>query len=137
MAFDEVGPLVHDAATLRVPPLHRRAPVEWEAVVLVVDRFGNLTTNVAARDLTAMSELSPRGLSDLQVSVEGVVLPFARTYSDVAPGEPCALLGSSGRLEIAVNQGSASRQLRASVGGSVRLFFPDWSASGPAGELVV
>jgi S-adenosylmethionine hydrolase len=84
-----------------------------------------------------MRDLSPRGLSDLQLSVEGVVLPFARTYSDVAQGEPCAVLGSSGRLEIAVNQGSASRQLGAGVGSPVRLFFPEWDASGPAGELVV
>jgi S-adenosylmethionine hydrolase len=137
MAFDEVGPLVLDAIRLRVPPLHRRTPLEWEGVVLLVDRFGSLTTNVVERDLQTMRDLSPRGLSDLQLSVEGVVLPFARTYSDVAQGEPCAVLGSSGRLEIAVNQGSASRQLGAGVGSPVRLFFPEWDASGPAGELVV
>jgi S-adenosyl-L-methionine hydrolase (adenosine-forming) len=137
MPFEEVGPLVQDVATLRVPPPDRRAPVEWEAVVLHVDRFGNLTTNVTERDLTAMGDLLPRGLSDLQVSVEGVVLPFARTYSDVARGEPCAVLGSSGRLEIAVNQGSASRQLGARIGAPVRLFFPEWSTTEPAGEVVV
>ena len=34
--------------------------------------------------------------------VEGAVLPLVRTYSDVAEGEACALLGSSRRLEVAV-----------------------------------
>lgn len=135
--FEEVGPLVTDATALRVPPLSRRGPVEWEATVLHVDRFGNLTTNVTERDLGAMSDVAPRGLSDLQVSVEGVVLPFARTYSDVALGEPCAVLGSSGRLEIAVNQGSASRQIGAWTGATVRLFFPEWSTSEPGGEVVI
>jgi hypothetical protein len=137
MSFEEAGPLVRDAAALHVPLVSRRAPVEWEAVVLHVDRFGNLTTNVTDRDLSAMSDLLPRGLSDLQVCVEGMVLPFARSYSDVAEGQPCAVLGSSGRLEIAVNRGSASRQLGAWIGAPVRLFFPDWSTTEPAGELVV
>ena len=137
MSFEDVGPLVQDAASLRVPPVNRRAPLEWEAVVLHVDRFGNLTTNVTERDLKAMSDLLPQGLSDLQVSVEGVVLPFARTYSDVAEGEPCAVLGSRGRLEVAVNQGSASRQLGAWVGAPVRVFFPEWSTTESGGELMV
>jgi S-adenosyl-L-methionine hydrolase (adenosine-forming) len=137
MVFDEVGPLVEDAVSLRLPPVSRRAPLEWEAVVLHVDRFGNLVTNLTSRDLAAMSEVLPRGLSDLQVSVEGTVLPFARIYADVAPGEPCAVLGSSGRLEIAVNQGSASRELGAWVGAPVRVFLPESSVSGTAGELMV
>jgi S-adenosyl-L-methionine hydrolase (adenosine-forming) len=137
MAPEEAGPRVLDTVSLRVPPVMRRAPLEWEAVVMHVDRFGNLTTNVTERDLTAMGELLPRGMSDLQVSVEGVVLPFARTYSDVAAGEPCAVLGSSGRLEVAVNQGSASRQLGAWVGAPVRLFFPEWSRAEPAEEVVI
>jgi S-adenosyl-L-methionine hydrolase (adenosine-forming) len=137
MAMEEAGPRVLDAVSLRVPPVKRCAPLEWEAVVLHVDRFGNLTTNVTERDLTAMGNLLPRGTSDLQVSVEGVVLPLARTYSDVAVGEPCAVLGSSGRLEVAVNQGSASRQMGAWVGAPVRLFFPEWSRAEPAEEVVL
>jgi S-adenosylmethionine hydrolase len=137
MSLDEVGPVIQDAVSLRMAPVKRLAPVEWEAVVMHVDRFGNLTTNVTERDLGAMGDLLPRGLSDLQVSVEGKVLPFARTYSDVAEGEPCAVLGSSGRVEVAVNGGSASRQLGAWVGTPVRLFFPAWSSTEPPGELVV
>ena len=135
--FEEVGPLATDAILLQVPPLERRGPVEWQATVLHVDRFGNLTTNVTERDLRAMGEVAPRDLSDLQVSVEGVILPFARVYSDVARGEPCAVLGSSGRLEIAVNQGSASRQLGAWTGALVRLFFAEWSAGEPSDGVVV
>jgi S-adenosylmethionine hydrolase len=135
--LDEVGEIVKDAIALRIPPLERRGPVEWLATVLHVDRFGNLTTNVTERDLRAMGEVAPHGLSDLQVSVEGVILPFARAYSDVAQGEPCAVLGSSGRLEVAVNQGSASRQLGAWTSTPVRLFFPEWSATQPGGGVVI
>jgi len=55
------------------------------------------------------------------VVVEGVVLPLVRTYADVAEGEPCALMGSSGRLEIAVHRDSAARLLGAPKGAPVRL----------------
>jgi len=39
----------------------------------------------------------------------------------VAEGEPCALMGSSGRLEIAVHRDSAARLLGAPKGAPVRL----------------
>jgi S-adenosylmethionine hydrolase len=44
-----------------------------------------------------------------------------RTYADVPLGEPCALVGSSDRLEVAVNCGSAARLLGAFRGTPVRL----------------
>jgi hypothetical protein len=42
-------------------------------------------------------------------------------YAAVPPGEPVALIGSHGRLEIAVNQGSAADRLQAKVGGPVHV----------------
>jgi S-adenosylmethionine hydrolase len=135
-AFEEVGPQAGDIARLEVPPMGRRGPSEWEGTVVHVDRFGNLTTNVTERDLRSVGEASSRELSDIQVSVEGLVLPLARTYSDVAEGDACAVLGSSGRLEIAVNQGSAARKLGARTGTAIRLHAAHWTAE-PAGQVVI
>jgi len=42
-----------------------------------------------------------------------------RTYTDAAPGEPIAVTGSSGCLEIAVRDGSAARVFGAGVGSPV------------------
>jgi S-adenosylmethionine hydrolase len=84
-----------------------------------VDRFGNLVTNLTRRDLEAIAALTPGGLSEVVVTVEGATLPLARTYSDVPEGEGCALLGSSGRLEISIHRGSASRGLGADRGAPV------------------
>jgi S-adenosylmethionine hydrolase len=39
-----------------------------------------------------------------------------RTYWDVAPGRPLALIGSSGLLEIAVRDGSAAEALGVRAG---------------------
>ena len=44
-----------------------------------------------------------------------------RSYYDLPEGEGCALLGSSGRLEVAVNRGNASRMFGAGRGAPVRV----------------
>ncbi|MBU6402764.1 MAG: SAM-dependent chlorinase/fluorinase [Verrucomicrobia bacterium] len=41
-------------------------------------------------------------------------------YQAVRPGQPVAILGSSGFLEIAVNGGNAARVLRLEIGTPVR-----------------
>ena len=51
----------------------------------------------------------------------GAVAPLVRTYADVAPGEPCALVGSSGLLEFALRDGSAAEVLGAARGDVLRV----------------
>ena len=79
-----------------------------------IDHFGNATTNIPAdalgRKPHATVHLNRRTIGKLK-----------RTYWDVAPGKPLALIGSSGLLEIAVRDGSAGRQLKLGVGEQVSL----------------
>ena len=103
LALEEVGPPVTDAVRLELPP-KARTDDGWEGAVLHVDRFGNLTTNLLEGDLAAVAG---ERLSDLEVRLGSESLPLVRSYSDVAPGRACALVGSSGRLEIAVRLGRA------------------------------
>ncbi len=104
LALDEVGPVVTDPIRLEPPPT-ARTEEGWSGAVVHVDRFGNLTTNLRERDLAA---LGTGRLDALEVHLGPAVLPLVRSYSDVAPGRPCALVGSSGRLEIAVRLGRAA-----------------------------
>jgi S-adenosylmethionine hydrolase len=117
----EVGPAVDDPVLLRQPALREVGPGEWEATVLHVDRFGNLITNLRQRDLDRVLAAVEHDFHDVVVVVEGEILPLARTYADVPEGEGCALMGSSGRLEVAVNRGSAARLLGAAAGAPVRV----------------
>ena len=48
-------------------------------------------------------------------------LRLVRYYSEVPAGAPCALVGSSGRLELAVNRGRADALLAAGEGARVRV----------------
>jgi len=81
---------------------------EEGARVIHIDTFGNATTNMGRE----LAELPGRGfrIGDKAIG------PLDRTYADVPPGTPLALIGSSGLLEIAVRDGSAAGQLGLKVG---------------------
>jgi S-adenosylmethionine hydrolase len=74
--------------------------------VLLVDRYGNLVTNLPGRD-------------DGAVRIAGTVAPVAPTYGAVERGALVALTGSTGRLEVSVRDGSAAERLGAGVGARV------------------
>jgi S-adenosylmethionine hydrolase len=85
--------------------------------VVHVDRFGNAITNVEGKRVAAMAR---EGRFHCEVSghlLEGL----SQTYADVQPGQPLALIGSSGRLEIAVREGSAAAQMGLDVDDPVRV----------------
>lgn len=106
-SFADVGPEV-DPATLLRPgwPEPERECDGWTAVVIHVDRFGNLVTNLELPDG------APQGVAELC----GHRLPLARTYSEVPEGALLALRGSTGLLEIARNGASAADLLGAAPG---------------------
>lgn len=101
------GELAGDSLVELALPPPARAGEGSSATVVHVDRFGNLIT-----DLRVDASLAGRA----RVEIADRTVPFARTYSDVEPGELVALRGSSGLLEVACNGGSAARVLGAAVG---------------------
>jgi S-adenosyl-L-methionine hydrolase (adenosine-forming) len=90
-----------------------------KGIVLRADAFGNLMTNLTAEEIPidALDNGGP-----IKLAVNGKqVLKFAHTFAGGNPGEPIALLGSSGYVEIAVNRGNAARTLGAGRGAEVTL----------------
>jgi S-adenosylmethionine hydrolase len=87
-------------------------------VVLREDHFGNLMTNFAAEDLPA--SLASPGRFLLRVG-DREIRQLVQTFAQGPPGEPVAILGSSGFLEIAANMGNAARLLSAGRGTEVAL----------------
>ena len=72
-------------------------------VVVTIDHFGNLITNISGDAL--------RRMTDPHVPIAGKKLAVRRTYGDVVPGEHLALINSFDVLEIARSQGSAADSL--------------------------
>ena len=69
-----------------------------------VDRFGTLVTSINRQDLLALAVKD----RDAEVLVNGENIGPIRSFFGAVPaGEPVALIGSTGHVEIAVNQGRA------------------------------
>jgi S-adenosylmethionine hydrolase len=73
----------------------------WEGEVLKVDHFGNVVTNFRADDFPTLEELTVG-----QAKARRLV----RSYAEAAEGELVAVGGSSGYLEVSLNQGSAAER---------------------------
>jgi len=109
------------------PPLKKLVTLDWpepvaspgkiEGEILDVDSFGNLITNIEAEMLAQV----PPGrrvrvrLGDHET--EGIL----STYGDRPDAALIALVGSSGRLELAIVGGSAAQTLGSGVGDPVML----------------
>ena len=106
-----LGPPLDDPVRLAWPEVRAVAGAVAGAVVHA-DRFGNLITSIHARTLAPIN-------NDLVIRVGGREVPLVGTYGDLSVGRPGALIGSSGRLEIAVREGSAATLLRARRGTGV------------------
>jgi S-adenosylmethionine hydrolase len=81
--------------------------------VIHIDRFGNVVTNIADELLA-----EPRSAWRMEIGSR-VVHGISSHYGERPPGEVLALIGSHGRLELAVNQGRAADVLEAGVGTKV------------------
>jgi S-adenosylmethionine hydrolase len=95
-------------------PIEPAKPPLDQGEIIHIDHFGNATTNVQWEDLKACGK-SRSSVSNVEIG------SLRRTYEDVAPGQPLALIGSSGLLEIAVRDGSAAAALGLRVGQIVKL----------------
>jgi len=95
-----------------------QADGELAGEVLHIDDFGNLITNIVSADL---AKLGVKATKPLTIRLKGILLrlSFCGTYGEKPPKSTLALIGSHDFLEIAVNQGNASRKLKVKVGDAV------------------
>lgn len=96
-----------------------KKPVEGKTEItgeiIHVDKFGNGVTNI---DGTLLKDRSKT-----KIRIKGYELDeLCRAYNNVPVGEPLALVGSGGTLEISVHGGDAQKRMGFVVGDSVTVF---------------
>lgn len=101
-----LGPGVKDWVTIAWP-IPRLLKGKLEAQILWADSFGNLITSVSRETYGRLLEGRPISIRRKGWRIERV----QRTYSQSPAGQPLALFGSGGLLEISVNRGSAQNIL--------------------------
>src|SRR4051812_13788932 len=92
-SVDSLGSPFAGAIVRRTPEPRRLETGQIAGEVILIDRFGNAVTNLVGR-------------RDIVVELRDRQLTLQRTYADVNPGEPLALIGSAGLIEIAIRDGS-------------------------------
>jgi S-adenosylmethionine hydrolase len=116
-AVHQLGPAVPSPAQLTLPGVEVQAD-RLVGQVLLIDHFGNLITNITAHDLNIKPGEPNAATMTLRVG-KTEVRGLGQTFSDAEPGEPVAYWGSSGRLEIALRNGSAHQTLGVARGDAV------------------
>jgi S-adenosyl-L-methionine hydrolase (adenosine-forming) len=101
VALGELGPPAGRLVSLPWPRPRTRGR-RIHGAILLVDRYGNLITNIDHRQL---------GARVMIVAGQHRWRRIVDAYADAAPGEPLALVDSYGLLELAVRDGSAAERL--------------------------
>jgi len=91
--FEFLGPVIEDLVQLEMP----RRPV-----ILRVDKFGNLMTNLRSSQLAAGFVIRVNGTE---------IRRLLTSYAEAESGEIFAIEGSSGLIELCINQNSAAERL--------------------------
>ena len=86
----------------------------------MIDRFGNLVTNIDRMALGALK------VDDTALKIEigaqkQTIQGLSTSYRAVSPNKPLAIIGSKGLVEIAVNCGRADGFLNARRGDAVTI----------------
>jgi hypothetical protein len=107
--FSELGPELANFQRTDWPnPI--RVQEGWKTEVIHVDTYGNA--------ITAFPAGRAHGVQSVQLP-GGTRIPFEWFYAAVPRGNPLAVIGSSGFVEIAINQGDAATELSLRTGNEV------------------
>ena len=113
---DETSP----SEAVRLENLHPRITQTGEisGIIIAVDHFGNLITNIDCQMLVRNNIPVPNPRVRVRIGPTRII-GIEQTYEDGAPDRPLALIGSRGYLEVAVNRGNAAIKLNAGKGDAV------------------
>ena len=107
-APESFGREIRDYIVLQWPQPRSLGVGRLAGHVLRADRFGNLITNVSSEELRNLGTLATG--FEIQLGNHRIK-KLCRSYAEAGPGEPFAIIGSSGLLEISVSQASAAELL--------------------------
>jgi S-adenosyl-L-methionine hydrolase (adenosine-forming) len=111
LTLAELGPPIAPDALVRLEiPNPEVAPSRLRATVLAVDRFGNISLNLARSDLEAAG-LVPGTRVEVTARGQRYFAVVARTFADAPRGELILYEDSYRNLAVAVSRGSAASLL--------------------------
>jgi S-adenosylmethionine hydrolase len=111
MPIQSVGPRIRDFIKKSLPQPRPQGD-KLVGSVLRIDKFGNIITNLRRTHLQ----------HDFTIRVAALpITRFCANFSEAEPGEFFAFEGSTGYIEIALNQGSAADRLKVQRGAEIEV----------------
>jgi S-adenosylmethionine hydrolase len=124
---DKFGDEIEDYVRFAAPKPKAAGENRIRGVVLKVDRFGNLITNVTPADAPALFAES----TTFKIVVgTREITDIRKTFAEGGPGEVFGVLGSMGYLEIVANRAAAAQITGAGKGSEVSIFLGEAAAAG-------
>jgi S-adenosylmethionine hydrolase len=108
--WTQVGPVVTKLVHLDLKPARLEATGLSGEIIATDGPYGNLITNIEASQF-AQLEYNLGDRVQFALAGKTYLMPFVRTFSDVAKGQPLLYIDSRGRVAIAVNLGNAQKML--------------------------
>ncbi len=113
----EFGPEISDLVKPSfLEPKIEPGRIEGEAIY--IDDFGNIVTNIDSENLKKIGVKEGNKIA-MKIGGKETALILCRAYGEAALNVPLAIIGSSGFLEVSVNQGDASRVFKVAEGAKV------------------
>jgi hypothetical protein len=109
-ALKDLARKIPAIAEYEIPVSRAVGPNKIAGEVVYIDTFGNAMTNIRRSAV--------RGNAKIRV-VKTVINGVSKSYAEKEAGQPLAIFNSFDMLEIAVNRGSAARELGLKVGDEV------------------
>ncbi len=126
---DKFGDSISDFTKFTSPRPKKVADNLIKGVVLKIDKFGNIITNLQPEDLPQLFAETPPPFKFIINQQEITKLNLA--YSMGKPSELFAIVGSTGYLEICTNRGSAAKILNVNRGVEVGVMLGSPSPAAP------
>lgn len=112
VAASRLGKVIADYVRATFEKPRQTGPRKWSGEILKVDRFGNVVTNFEAGNFPALQELAIGRTKARRL---------VRSYAEAPAGELVVIAGSSGYLEVSLNQGSAAEKIGCRAGGTCQI----------------
>jgi S-adenosylmethionine hydrolase len=121
VSLEELGPPLDAEGLVRLdiprPAVGRN---QISATVLVVDRFGNVSTNATWQNLESLG-LAAGDRCELRLTLDRYYAVVARTFADAAPGELIVYEDSYALVAVAISRGDAARLTGVTSGDELRI----------------
>ena len=117
LPIEDLGSEIHDL----VEPLFIEPEVKGDRIIgsmVHIDWFGNLITNISKRLLEKL-RIIEGVFFEVNIGSVSNIVRFCRAYGEVPDNFPLVIIGSSGFLEVSMNQGSAMTLFNAVIGSNV------------------